>query len=126
VFSLVWLGHRLVRHLASWASMVASSNYWSMSNNRSSVVSRSSMDNRSSVVSRSSMDNRSSIGGSCLDNWSIRIDSCSFISHISNISIISIGMIVHMLGTAIRKSNGIRSRDSSCTIRSLISIESCL
>jgi hypothetical protein len=90
------------------------------------MVSRGSMDNRSSMVSRCSVDNRGSIGGSCLDHWSIRIDSGSFISHISNISIIRIGMIVHMLGTAIRKSNGIRSRDSSCTIRSLISIESCL
>merc|ERR1719376_1721929 len=33
-------------------------------------------------------------------------------------------MVVHMLGTAIRKSNRVRSRDSSCTISSLFSIES--
>merc|ERR1712083_1288656 len=33
-------------------------------------------------------------------------------------------MVVHMLGTAIRKSNRVRSRDSSCTISSLLSIES--
>jgi len=110
--------------------MITSSNYWSMGNNRSSMVSRSSMNNRGSVVSRSSMDNRGSvdnrgsIGRSSLDNWSIRIDSGSFISNISNISIISIGMVVHMLGTAIRKSNRVRSRDSSCTISSLFSIES--
>merc|ERR1719228_3230648 len=72
----------------------------------------------------SSVDNRSSIGGGSLNNWSIRIDSSSFISNISNISIISISMVVHMLGTAIRKSNRVRSRDSSCTISSLFSIES--
>merc|ERR1719435_849519 len=70
------------------------------------------------------MDNRGSIGRSSLNNWSIRIDCGSFISNISNISIISISMVVHMLGTAIRKSNRVRSRDSSCTISSLFSIES--
>merc|ERR1719431_2065274 len=70
------------------------------------------------------MNNRGSIGRSSLNNWSIRIDSGSFISNISNISIISISMVVHMLGTAIRKSNRVRSRDSSCTISSLFSIES--
>merc|ERR1719435_484697 len=70
------------------------------------------------------MDNRGSIGRSSLNNWSIRIDSGSFISNISNISIVSISMVVHMLGTAIRKSNRVRSRDSSCTISSLFSIES--
>ena len=31
VFSLVWLGHRLVGNLASWTSMITSSNYWSIS-----------------------------------------------------------------------------------------------
>merc|ERR1711887_169838 len=70
------------------------------------------------------MDNRGSIGRSSLNNRGIRIDSSSFISNISNISIISISMVVHMLGTAIRKSNRVRSRDSSCTISSLFSIES--
>merc|ERR1719435_176758 len=35
-------------------------------------------------------------------------------------------MVVHMLGTAIRKSNRVRSRDSSCTISSLFSIESSI
>merc|ERR1719431_1361796 len=70
------------------------------------------------------MNNRGSIGRSSLNNWSIRIDSGSFISNISNISIISISMVVHMLGTAIRKSNRVRSRDSSSTISSLFSIES--
>merc|ERR1719477_85384 len=70
------------------------------------------------------MDNRGSIGRSGLNNWSIRVHSSSFIGNISDISIISISMVVHMLGTAIRKSNGVRSRDSSCSISSLFSIES--
>merc|ERR1719320_48385 len=70
------------------------------------------------------MDNRGSIGRSGLNNWSIRVHSSSFIGNISNISIISISMVVHMLGTTIRKSNRVRSRDSSCSISSLFSIES--
>merc|ERR1719481_492713 len=74
----------------------------------------------------SSMDNWGGIGWSSLNNGSIWVDSSSFISNISNIAIISISMVVHMLGTAIRKSNGVRSRDSSCTISSLLSIESSL
>merc|ERR1711892_1333116 len=56
----------------------------------------------------------------------IWVDSSSFISNISNISIISIGVVAHMLGTTIRKSNRVRSGDGSCTIRSFISIESRL
>merc|ERR1712128_5714 len=74
----------------------------------------------------SSMDNRGSISWSSMDNWSIWVDRSSFISDISNISIISISMVVHMLGTTIGKSNGVRSRDGSSTIRSSISIESRL
>merc|ERR1712168_446316 len=95
-----------------------------MGHNRGSMNNRGSMHNRGSVHNRGSMNNRGSIGRSSLNNWSIRIDSGSFISNISNISIISISMVVHMLGTAIRKSNRVRSRDSSCTISSLFSIES--
>merc|ERR1719481_975016 len=72
------------------------------------------------------MNNWGGIGWSSLNNGSIWVDSSSFISNISNITIISISMVVHMLGTAIRKSNGVRSRDSSCTIGSLLSIESSL
>merc|ERR1719320_1409976 len=70
------------------------------------------------------MNNRGSIGRSGLNNWSIRVHSNPIIGNISNISIISISMVVHMLGTTIRKSNRVRSRDSSCTISSLLSIES--
>merc|ERR1719206_1696131 len=98
--------------------------------NRGSMVSRGSMDNRGSMVSRGSMnnrgsmDNRGSIGRSGLNYWSIRVHSSSFIGNISDISIISISMVVHMLGTTIRKSNRVRSRDSSCSISSLFSIES--
>merc|ERR1719347_2351393 len=81
-----------------------------MSNSMSNWMSNS-MNNWSSVDNRSSMDNWGSIGWSSLNNRGLRVDSSSFIGNISNITIISISMVVHMLGTAIRKSNGVRSRD---------------
>merc|ERR1719228_579526 len=61
-----------------------------------------------------------------MNHWSIRIHSSTFISNISNISIITIGMIVHILSTSIRESNRVRSSDSSCTIRRFSSIESSI
>merc|ERR1719410_2600617 len=42
-------------------------------------------------------NNRSSVGWSSLDNWSFWVDSCTFIGYISDISIIAIGMVGHML-----------------------------
>jgi len=85
-----------------------------------------SMNSGGGMDNRSSMDNWSSIGRSSLYNGSFWIDSGSLIGNIGNISIISIGMVVNMLSTTIRKSNGVRSRDSSGSIRSLVSIESSL
>merc|ERR1719245_2001453 len=96
-----------------------------VSNSMSNWMSNS-MNNWSSVDNRSSMNNWGSIGWSSLNDRGFGVDSSSFIGNISNITIISISMVVHMLGTAIRKSNGVRSRDSSCTISSLFSIESSL
>merc|ERR1719228_859219 len=61
-----------------------------------------------------------------MNHWSIRIHSSTFVSNISNISIITIGMIVHILSTSIRESNRVRSSDSSCTIRRFSSIESSI
>merc|ERR1719245_1543248 len=96
-----------------------------VSNSMSNWMSNS-MNNWSSVDNRSSMNNWGSIGWSSLNDRGFGVDSSSFIGNISNITIISISMVVHMLGTAIRKSNGVGSRDSSCTISSLFSIESSL
>jgi len=76
------------------------------------MIDRGGMDNRSSVVGRSSVDNG--------------INCSSFISNISNISFIAISLVVHMLGTTIRKGNGIRSCSIASTITSLSSVESSL
>merc|ERR1719427_1855958 len=54
----------------------------------------------------------------------IWVDSSSFISHISNIASITISLVSNMLGTAIRKSNGVRSLGISSTITGLSSVES--
>jgi len=79
------------------------------------MIDRGGMDNRSSVVGRGSVD-----------NGSFGIDSSSLVGNISNVSFIAISLVVHMLGTAIRKGNGIRSCSISSTITSLSSIEGSL
>merc|ERR1712106_760386 len=56
----------------------------------------------------------------CLGRW---VDSRSIIGNISNISSITISLVVNMLGTAIRKSNRVRSLSISVTITSLSSVE---
>merc|ERR1719347_2255758 len=58
-----------------------------------------------------------------MDNWSWSILSLSIISDISNITIITIDMIVYMLDSAIRKSNRVGSFSSTSTIRRLRSLE---
>merc|ERR1711892_1086241 len=55
--------------------------------------------------------------------WGIWVDSSSIIGNISNISSITISLVVNMLGTAIRKSNRVRSLSISVTITSLSSVE---
>ena len=121
---MVW--RQVVGNLTSWASMVSGSNNWGMGNNRSMS------DNRCVCYNRSSMGNNwSSICRSSLDYWSsisrsIRVDSCSFIGDIGNISIIFIGVVFDMLSASIRKSNRARSRHSTSTIRCLISIDSSI
>jgi hypothetical protein len=71
-----------------------------------------------------SMDNRAGKKRSSMSNkWSISISSDSIINNISNISIISIGMVSNMLCTTIRKSNRVRSRDTTGTISSFSSIK---
>merc|ERR1719347_293320 len=53
----------------------------------------------------------------------IRVDSSSIIGDISNIASIAISLVSNMLGTAIRKSNRVRSLGISSTITSLSSVE---
>ena len=54
---------------------------------------------------------------------SIRVSSNSIISDISDISVVVVGGVLDMLGTAIRKSNIIRSRNNTSSISSLSSVE---
>merc|ERR1719145_521305 len=66
-----------------------------------------------------SRDNRSSL----VRSRSIWVDSCTFISDISDISSISIGLVVHVLDAAIRKSNRVGTLSIAIAITSLSSIE---
>merc|ERR1712113_1149935 len=54
---------------------------------------------------------------------SIRVSSDSIIGDISDISVVVVGGVLDMLGTAIRKSNIVRSRNNTSSISSLSSIE---
>merc|ERR1719266_744110 len=62
--------------------------------------------------------------GSLVSHRGIRGDSSSFIGNISNIAFIAISLVVDMLGTAVRESNGVRSGSIAITITSLSSVES--
>jgi len=64
--------------------------------------------------------------GSLVRCRGIRVDSSSLIGDISNIAFIAISLVVDMLGTAIRKSNGVRSGSIAIAITSLGSIESSI
>ena len=64
--------------------------------------------------------------GSLVRCRSIWVNSSSFISHISNIASIVISLVSNMLGTAIRKSNRVRSLSIASTITCFSSVESCV
>jgi len=55
--------------------------------------------------------------------WGVRVDSSAVIGDISNIASIAISLVSNMLGTAIRKSNRVRSLGIASTITSLGSVE---
>ena len=86
------------------------------------MIDRGSMDKRGSMVGRG-VDNRGCV---ICGSSSNRVGSSSFISNISDISFISVSLVVHMLDTTIRKSNSVRSSSIASTITGLSSIESSL
>ena len=111
VFSLVWLGDRLVGHLASTVIATKNStmvgNKWSMSNKGSIVSNQGSMvSNKWSMMSHKGgmMKNR---GMSNYSSWSIAWNA--FIGDILDISRVSFSVIVDNLGSSIRKSNPVAS-----------------
>jgi len=61
--------------------------------------------------------------GSLVRCRGIWVDSSSFIGNISNIASIAISLVGNMLGTAIRKSNRVRSLSIASTITGLSSVE---
>merc|ERR1711913_207458 len=97
-----------------------SNNSW-VSNSMDNWTSNNSMV--SNRVSNSMVSNRVS---NSMSNWvsnSVSISSNSVISHISNITIIIIGMIGNMLGTAIRKVDRVGTFHNTGTIIGLSLVE---
>merc|ERR1719297_615874 len=53
----------------------------------------------------------------------LRVDSCSLVGHISDISVISVAGVLHVLDSAVRKGNRVGSGDVAGTIGLLLSVE---
>merc|ERR1719382_2237344 len=97
------------------------------------------MDDRSSVDDRSSMDDRSGVdnGGSMVDGTgncdgvgnsvgngnSLRVGSLAVVGDSGNVSLDVVGSVGHVLGTAVREGDGVRSSPGSGAVVSLRSLE---
>jgi len=64
--------------------------------------------------------------GSLVWGWGLWVDSGSLIGDISDISIISVGRVLDVLDSAIRKSNRVRSGNVGSTIGLFLSVEASL
>ena len=53
----------------------------------------------------------------------LRVDSCSLVGHIGDISVISVAGVLHVLDSAVRKGNRVGSGDVAGTIGLLLSVE---
>jgi len=60
------------------------------------------------------------------NNGSFRVDSLTFISDFSDVSIVTISLVVDVLGSSIRESNRVGSGDGSSSVRGLSSVEGSL
>merc|ERR1712106_204787 len=95
---------------------------------KDSTMSKANTMSKNSRVSNSMHNwtsNKSRMGNS-MSNWmrnSFTIGRDTVISHISNISIIVIGMVVDSLDAAIRKVDGVRALDNTGTIIGLSLVE---
>merc|ERR1719264_674900 len=121
--------------------MVSGSNLDDGSNNGGSMVSRS--HNRGSMVSWSnnggSMVSWSNLDdGSCLVGWGwlvvsrgrgrrirlgLGVHGSSLVSHLSNIAVIAVGGVGHLLDPAVGKSHSVGSLDIAGTVGGLLSVE---
>merc|ERR1712243_241863 len=118
--SLVRLGDRLVRALASSTGVV---DRGSSVNNWSSVNDRSSVDNGSSVDNWSGVHNWGSVSRGSVNNRGIGILSSSVIGDCSDVSVDGVGGVANMLGTAVRKVDTVRTLGTASSVTGLGSIE---
>jgi len=118
-------GGSMVSRSHNRGSMVSWSNNWG------SVVSWS--NNGGSMVSGSNLDD-----GSCLVGWGwlvvswgrgrrirlgLGVDGSSLVSHLSNIAVIAVGGVGHLLDPAVGKSHSVGSLDIAGTVGGLLSVE---
>ena len=63
------------------------------------------------------------VGGGRGVRLGLRVDSGSLVGDISDVSVIAVGAVLHVLDSAIGKSNGVSTLDIAGTIGSLLSVE---
>jgi len=123
------MGHWVGNH---WGSMDSMSNNWgsvdSMSNNWGSMVSWG--NHGGSMVSGSNLDNGSGlvgwgrlVGWGGLVGWLLGVDSSSLVGDLSNIAVISVGSVGHLLDPAVGESHSVGTLDIAGTIGGLLSVE---
>jgi len=66
-----------------------------------------------------------SLGCRCI-RLGLRVDWDTLVGNISNITVVVVSGVLDILGTAIRKSNSVRSRNNTISIRGFSSVESSL
>merc|ERR1712106_798704 len=87
--------------------------------NTNTMSKNSTMSKTKSMSKGNTMSNKSRMCNSMMSNWmsnSVAIGRNTVISHISNISIIVIGMVVDSLDAAIGKIDRVRALDNTGTI----------
>merc|ERR1712106_640749 len=106
------------------------SNANSMSKNstmsKTNTMSKDSTVSKTNSMSKGNSMSKNSRVGNSMHNWmsnSFTIGRDTVISHISNISIVVIGMVVDSLDAAIRKVDGVRALDNTGTIIGLSLVE---
>merc|ERR1712128_223123 len=93
---------------------------------KANTMSNDSTVSKTNSMSKGNTMSKNSRMGNSMSNWmrnSVTIGRDTVISHISNISIVVIGMVVDSLDAAIRKVDGVRALDNTGTIIGLSLVE---
>jgi hypothetical protein len=109
----------------NWGSVDSMSNNWgsvvSWGNHGSSVVSGSNLDNGSWGISWGGLV--VGRGGGRRIRLGLGVDSSSLVGHLSNIAVISVGSVGHLLDPAVGESHSVGTLDIAGTVGGLLRVE---